>query len=193
MGNETIQKRKHYRQAEVEAMYRRNPNPVQRYEITMTIENPPGPFDSVKGYAQYEAPDCIYLMNPAEGVHNQPMTTIDVSFRKIDDRKYSAVFYEDAMLNEDYFGTGVCKWKFTFARAELKATGADNETTFVLSFASKETRSSKAITSYFWKGSYPREGAAAFSDFGFPSPETYKPSLRDELFTISFDIEAAAL
>jgi hypothetical protein len=173
-----------YSQDDVEAMYRKNPNPQRRYAIAMVIENPPGAFDHVKWYAQYEAPDCVYLMNPVEGVHSRPMTTIELTFTKDAEARYSAVLYEDAMLDEDYFGTGVCRWQLTFARVELKATGATEETTFVSTLSSDELKLGQAVRSYFWKGSYPKDPLPGYSDSGFPHPETFKPELRDELFSI---------
>ncbi len=33
----------------------------------------------------------------------------------------------DRMLDEDYYGRGVCHWEFTGAGAMLKATGAEED------------------------------------------------------------------
>ncbi len=37
--------------ADGDPIYRKNPHPTQAYRITMTIENAPGPFGYISGFA----------------------------------------------------------------------------------------------------------------------------------------------
>jgi hypothetical protein len=54
-----------------------------------------------------------------------------VELRKVAEGEYRGTLYVDRMLDEDYYGRGVCKWEFTGAGAMLKATGAEEETRFL--------------------------------------------------------------
>lgn len=157
VNDETAAPPRAYTQAEVAEMYRLNPAPKRRYDITMTMENAPGPFADVKGYAQYSAPDCIYMLDSAAGVHARPEHTLDIDFRKVDETTYVGSIYLDAILDQDYFGKGMCRWGLTFARAELKATGAENEALFVPGFSSDDVADANIVKNYMQKKFYPSD------------------------------------
>jgi hypothetical protein len=59
------------------------------------------------------------------------------------------------MLDEDYYGRGVCKWEFTGAGAMLKATGAEEETRF-LSFIEAAPSEGETETRHYPRSDYPR-------------------------------------
>lgn len=186
MNNDTAAHAPAYTQEEVLSMTRLNPAPKRRYDITMKIENAPGPFGYVKGYAQYIAPDCIYLLDRFAGVHAKPERTLDIDFRKVDDTTYVGSIYLDAILDEDYFHSGVCKWKFIDVRADLMSTGHQSETTFLPRLDDTEVLQKKSVKFYFLSGSYPSEGGErGFSSSGRRDPNEYRPELRDRTFAIS--------
>jgi len=118
--------------------YKQNPNPKQRYDITMTIADAPGPFASIEGIAQYQAPDCWYTLNKLEGVHANPEQVLPITYTRVNDTTYVGTVYLDAMLDEDYYGRGVCHWTLTFASTSLKATGGAVETKFGASISKKD-------------------------------------------------------
>ncbi|MFB5204607.1 DUF502 domain-containing protein, partial [Stenotrophomonas sp. 3diitr2024] len=56
--------------------------------------------------------------NPTSGY----LEIVPVELRKVADGEYRGTLYVDRMLDEDYYGRGVCHWEFTGAGAMLKAT-----------------------------------------------------------------------
>jgi hypothetical protein len=179
------EKKKAYRQAEVEAMYRRNPNPTQRYDITMTIENAPGPFEDVRWGAQYDAPGCVYLIDRFAGVHGNVSTAFPVDFKKVDSTTYVGTVYLDAMLDEDYFGNGICKWKLTGAYVRLRATGKDEETLFVSFASEEEVIAQKPTKSFYLSDQYPFSNVDGVKDSGEKSIHKFKKEYRENLFSIT--------
>src|SRR5882757_6778438 len=88
--------------------YKLNLNPKRAYEITLTISDAPGTFQSIQSLASYVAPNCQYTVNKFEGVVSNPNKSVPLAFKKISDSAYVSTLYLDAMLDEDYFDTGVC-------------------------------------------------------------------------------------
>lgn len=106
---------------------KRNPAPQEKYLVTMVIEGAPRPFDKVEGKVQYDIPvgddDCIpvdYTIAPG-GTKNNPSEDVPIVFRKLSDNEYQAEVYLDALLDEDYYGLGVCRWQLTAVAAFLTA------------------------------------------------------------------------
>jgi len=165
--------------------FRVNPNPKRRYDITMTIKDAPGPFGYAGFGVQYDAPDCIYWSDKIAGTTSSPMRMLKLPIRKIDDATYVTTVYLDAMLDENYYGDGVCHWQLTDVTGGLKATGADGETGFGIDISPKLITDQESVTKYFWKGGYPSSRVPNYADFGFTDPNKYRQELRDELFTIT--------
>lgn len=167
--------------------YKRNPDPKRHYEVTMTIADAPGPFDSVEGFAQYEAPDCVFTLDSVAGVHSIPRYRMPIDYRKVDESTYVGAIYLDAMLDEDYFGNGACHWKFTSTTVVLKATGAHAETGFVPSIDHDQMVAQQPTSSYFMKQFYPRvEKLDDFSEFGQTDRSQFASYIEDDdLFTIA--------
>ena len=180
-----IESVKSYSAAEVEAKYRQNPSPQQRYDIMMTIENAPGPFELVRWSAQYEAPECIYTMSKFAGVHSRPHTAINVDFKKMNETTYVGSVYLDAMLDEDYFGNGACIWRMTFFNVSLMATGTNLETRFLASISEKTVTSKEKTIVYYAKIRYPRSQMDNFTDSGHTDINRYKPEIRNDVFSIN--------
>ncbi|RZA36948.1 MAG: hypothetical protein EOP92_02715 [Lysobacteraceae bacterium] len=167
--------------------FRINPQPKRRYDITMTIRDAPGPFGMVKFWAHYLAPDCMYWTDKFAGTTGRPTHTIEMPFQKLDDTTYVGTVYLDGMLDEDYYGDGVCHWQLSEVAVGLQATGAQDETGFVPDVGPDSVVSQESVTKYFWKGGYPNSRIPSYSDFGFSDPQRYKPEIQDELFSITLD------
>jgi len=165
--------------------FRIDPDPKRRYDITMTIKDAPGPFGYVGFGAQYDAPDCMYWSDKIAGTTSSPMRMLKLPIRKIDDATYVTTVYLDAMLDENYYGDGVCHWQLTDVTGGLKETGADGETGFGIDISPKLITDQESVTKYFWKGGYPSSRVPNYADFGFSDPNKYRQELRDELFTIT--------
>jgi len=166
--------------------FRVNPNPKRRYDITMTIKDAPGPFGHVGFGAQYDAPDCRYWTSKFAGTTSSPMRILTPPIKKLDDTNYVATVYLDAMLDEDYYGDGVCHWQLTSVTGGLKATGADVETGFWADISPETVVTQKSAVNYFWKERYPREeGYDNFPALGSKTLDNVPSERRDEYFTVT--------
>lgn len=103
-----------------------NPHPKMRYEITMTIQGAPGPFDSVDGFVQYKVSNdrCVPL-TPISGATLPPEKSVPIEFSHVSDNVYKGTLYVDLLQDEDYFGLGICHWAIVAATASLKAGKVD--------------------------------------------------------------------
>ena len=164
--------------------YKQNPQPKQAYRITIEIKNAPGPFESVKGFAQYAAPNCRHITDHLAGASAIPERTLPINYVKVDDSTYVGIVHLDAMLDEDYFGREICRWEFTSSRIELKAFEDEYAATFVAYYDLEQLASSQERKSFYWKRGYPIEEVPGFNDSGLASPEEFKPEIKHELFSI---------
>ena len=167
--------------------YKQNPNPKQRYDITVTIADAPGPFESVEGFAQYEASDCVFVLDRFAGVTSKPRYRMPIVIRKINESTHVGTIYLDAMLDEDYFGKGACHWQFTSTTVMMKASGEKTESLFSASLSLIQVSKLESVKTYFRKEVYPRvPDFEGFSSSGQVDRSKFVPSLSDDdLFTIA--------
>lgn len=162
-------------------------NPKQAYQVVMTIENAPGPFGLIEGSAQYDVAnhkECGYI-DPVSETISRINTHPPIEWKPTGNGQYITTVYADLMQDEDYYGRGICRWKFTAASALMRATGAETETRFLPGISAEEIMAGTPLTLYFWKGGYPKESMDDYADFGYSDPNKFKAELRDELFTIT--------
>jgi hypothetical protein len=165
-----------------------NPHPKMRYEITLTIEGAPGPFDAVEGSTGYEVENssCVPL-TPFSGATLVPRKHIPMALTRVSDKVYRGELYVDLLQDEDYFGLGLCRWSMPFADIDLQIRNL----AFAHAIALKDILASKSVTRYFNNRSYfsedarsrkdghPRvsSGNAERSDFGAESKNTFSTTL----------------
>ncbi len=131
---------------------KQNPNPKQRYEVTMSIQDAPGPFDSVTGYVLYKVQnDLCVPISPGIGARMPPYTKEPLQLKRAGDL-YVGEFYADRMLDEDYYGLGLCKWAITVATVQLKARTNIFDATFYGS--PDKIVPEKPLTLYFFSTIY---------------------------------------
>ena len=118
--------------------YRVNPNPTKKYEITVRAKNAPGPLQLTRGSTEFMAPNCRYTIERFAGVTGSPRVSIPVEFKPVGDGVYKGYVYLDQMLDENYWGQGVCNWKMTFTSAALGVTSAGGQTEFSNSISLEE-------------------------------------------------------
>lgn len=107
------------------------------------------------------------------------------------------LFYADAVLDEDYFGEGICRWQPENFGASFKATGKAEETEFNISDVMENLTKTNTLTKYYWKGAYPylrKEDGSIYDDgntvsFGADSPDGYGYDRQKDLFTITVTLE----
>lgn len=133
-----------------------NPHPKMRYEITLTIEGAPGPFDSVNGSAGYEVTNgaCVPL-TPFSGAKLTPHKNVPMSLSIVNDTTYKGDIYVDLLTDEDYFGRGLCRWSMRFVDFDLEI----GNLAFAHSISLDNVLAGKSDTRYFNNLSYVSEDA----------------------------------
>jgi hypothetical protein len=171
-----------------DTMIKENPNPKQAYRIEMRIENAPGPFGLVEGSAHYDVQnhdECGKINNIA-GTIPRIMASPEITWVHKGEGVYETVVHADRLLDEDYYGRGVCHWAMTGAGAILKATGAEGETRFLPNISAADVVSGKAVTLHFVADRYPTvEAYKDFADFGETDLTSFKPEFQDKVFTVT--------
>lgn len=169
-----------------------NPAPKQAYELVLTLKDAPGPFAIVEGVAQYDASnyaDCGRIV-PATGTAGRITSQESVTLHKISENEYRGTFYLDRMLDEDYYGRGVCHWALTGVGAMLRATTGEADTRFLTYFKKERMNAGSPLTLYYPKVAYPRaELAANYPASGKEDPSAYKEELRDALFSTTTTVQ----
>ncbi|HZF97240.1 MAG TPA: hypothetical protein VEY92_03160 [Pseudoxanthomonas sp.] len=169
-----------------------NPQPKHAYEITMTFADAPGPFASMLGLVQYDVVTQECLSPPKDnpggaGMHMTRHVPFEVT--RVSDVEYRGTVYADGILDEEYYGRGICRWQLTQARVHLKATGAEEETLFNASISAEPLLAEKTEKIYFLKASYPRHPQSTLDDFpdsGQPDIENLPPQFTEkDFFTIT--------
>ena len=130
---------------------KKNPHPTKRYELTVTAEAP-GPWDSVRGYINYDVVnlDCT-RKNEFLGVHIQPQGVgIDIELTRVDEKTWKGHFFRDYLLDEDYYGLGVCHWD----AASVSSLFVVHDKNFAAGTVLEDGRQKGALTKYFRKVDY---------------------------------------
>ena len=90
-----------------------NPNPTQRYEITVELIDPPRDIQKITGVAKFGVGTraCLPYREKIARV------TIGASYKKefllvrVSDNTYKGHIFLDWPIDEDYYGLGVCEWR----------------------------------------------------------------------------------
>jgi hypothetical protein len=164
-----------------------HPQPKLAYQLTMVIENAPGPFAMIEGSAQYDVSNYKTCgeRNPVSGTRSRISTHPPIEWKSMGNGQYVAMVYPDLMVDEDYYGNGVCHWKLMGASALLKATGAETETRFLPALDIEDILAEKTVKLYFWGGYYPRAKSQNFPDFGEKNISNVPVDQQGEFFTIT--------
>ena len=169
--------------------YRKNPRPADIYDLTITINDPPGPFQVVEGWVQYQITnmDCLPPANFFSGVQTTPISTsLPIKLERTGSGRYQGRVALDGLINGDYFGHGICRFMTVGPAIRLKATGAADETRFIASVDAEDMADAVELTSLYWRGHYPREEKiAGYPDYCHTSPDKFVEHLRGELFSVT--------
>ncbi|HEY0662504.1 MAG TPA: hypothetical protein VGD21_14435, partial [Lysobacter sp.] len=165
---------------------RRNPHPQERYEITMTIRDAPGPLANIGGSVQYDVDNWLDCM-PEKfdfplGVHREkPEEFLPLSFERIAENVFRTEITADALRDEDYHDLGVCRWKLTVVKPSLQGKTA----LFMPRITLDELRAQRPKTEYFANAIYSATDLEGWPESGEESPSKFSEEIRNELFTIT--------
>ena len=132
-----------------EVAVRRAPAPLERYEISAVFEGLPAAVDSFTGVARFSVsnPECAPLDagRAYGGVRLAPRHELVLEWRSIGDGAYRANADLDALRDENYFGLGVCRWRFDGVDVRFSVRDAQ----FVHGIAAQEVRGSRLRRGYY--------------------------------------------
>ncbi|MBD8873468.1 hypothetical protein [Rhodanobacter sp. DHB23] len=129
---------------------KKNPHPVKRYEVIATADAP-GPWDSVSGTVFFDIVnvDCV-PQGSFTGGRNIPNASHEFEMARTGEKTWKGHFHRDLLLDEDYFGKGVCHWDATGMGPVFVAHGA----TFSPTRGLKQAMQAGSYTEYFKKSAY---------------------------------------
>lgn len=173
-----------------EHLYRLNPSPKQGVDIEFEVHDAPGTFADAMSNANYQSFNCNYVTSEWAGARASPSKMTPLPVTRLDTNRFVVTVYQDGLLDEDYFGTGVCHWELTAVSLGLRATGAADDTAYAVLLGSKDIMPGHTVQQYYWKGSYPRtntptESGIAPSVSGVSKPDDLLQGFRDNVFSIT--------
>jgi hypothetical protein len=157
-----------------------NPHAKMRYEITVKIDDAPGPFESVQAIAQYDvANDRCVPLTPGSGATIPPDKSVPITLTKSGENTYHGEVYVDLLEDADYYGLGVCHWTMSSVSMYLQ----HQKLTFPPSISLANIIAQKSETRYFNKRSYAQADTQRV-DTGNPNRADFK-SEADNTFSVS--------
>jgi hypothetical protein len=179
--------------AEIQTRLRDNPARQQRYELTVTLHDAPGPFKYIRAIANDSAPNCSYLIaGKFAGAYAKPEVSRRLDLIHVSDTEWKGIFYTDALLDEDYgFDKGVCHWQLDGIVVSFSANGKHEDTLFEASMVHDGIQTGNPKAFYFNKTSYPRlsrikDGEAGNKYSGLIDRSLYNPDV--DLFSATMSI-----
>jgi hypothetical protein len=165
---------------------KKNPHPVQRYEVIATADTP-GPWDSVKGYVSFKVTnlDCV-PQDSFTGARNVPNTNFDFEMERTGPKSWVGHFYRDTLQDEDIFGRGVCKWDASTVGAEFIVHG----TSFTSSDLLTTLINHGPETAYFKKSDFLNGADNEGGSLGFSSKNPLYTADPGAFFPITITVEA---
>lgn len=169
---------------------RRKPDPTA-YEVTMTIEDAPGPFGSIEGVMQYETAlddPCMPDLGGMAGTRMRLKEYVPVLLESVGDNRYRGIYYTDLLVDDDYYGLGICRWSMVAARVTLRAGVGEGDANFFENIFYDDLVSKDRVKVYFWQGHYPKETIPGMNIPGQEDIGKFKPNALEQLFSLEFAI-----
>lgn len=180
---------------EAKPTYRENPDPRQVRGVEVRVAGAPGAFQDVGGTMQFNVvnTDCLPPPDANPGGHTSPVPMHMIPFELFqgEDGVYRSTVFMDGMLDEDYHGRGVCRWKLVNVQVGLKATGAPGETLFMADLPGAELVPGAQRVITYLKAGYPRHPETTLEDpfsSGNVQPAGAAPLVDDAHFSITLDV-----
>ena len=176
----------------------KNPNAKQAYQLKVQIKDAPvGGFKRATAWVYFDVEnvkDCGYYIGwPYNGTVPDIERSIAFPLNQLSPTEYEGTFYTDWGKDGDFFGKGVCHWRFRNVGASFGATGADGETSFGLAFHNTGTDDvfavNKPLTRFYLKEDYPAFSKIPnYSSIPIGNISYFKP---EEIFSITITVQEA--
>lgn len=169
-----------------------NPHPGARYEITLTVQDAPGPFDAIEASVDYQVANeqCVPLA-PVSGARLTPRKHLTIALSRVATNVYKGELYLDRLADQDYFGLGVCRWSVTGAGAILRIGGTEFSAPIFLEDIVTKQPASRFFSALSYRESAPLPqgqepwvdaGSARRSDFKDPNSTFSATLVAEEKF-----------
>lgn len=165
-----------------------NPQPTAGYRMRLKIEKAPGSFEIIEMGAQYDVrnEDQCGKIHPMTGTPGRLTTSRATPLTRISPNEYEGVLYLDRMLDEDYFGRGVCHWEMSSAVAHVVAGDRREDTIFSVRLDASGVVSAASVKRYYANMIYPRaDGTGGIPFHGKQAVEEYLPHIRSSVFSLT--------
>lgn len=98
-----------------------NPNPVERYAITVRLVDPPPDIQGISGVAHFGTDrGCLPYRERINRITISARYEHPFALEPIGDNTYRGHIYLDWPVDEDYYGLGVCHWKLHIAAVNIR-------------------------------------------------------------------------
>lgn len=169
-----------------------NPQPRLAYEFRIQLGQtggsmPAAPFAMVEATAQFDASNAAQcgkssgLSGAVPGMSSHET----VRLTRVSPTEYVGTVYADTIVDQDYYGRGVCHWKLTEARVALRASDAPAASRFVAALPADQILAGGSLLRYFWQGYYPSFEQRSATDFGRSDLKTVPAHQQDQFFTVT--------
>ncbi|MDC7806177.1 hypothetical protein PQS31_04985 [Luteimonas sp BLCC-B24] len=163
-----------------------NPAPRDAYDIRVVLRGAPGPFAEIDAAAQYDvtnAGECGEPQ-PLSGAVPRISTTEKVALTRVSDTEFVGRVFMDQVLDEDYYGRGVCHWKFVETRVSMRESSDPMATWFVAAIDAEEIVRRASAATFFSSVHYPKAEIDNYANFGHESLDHVDAKDRGEFFEV---------
>jgi hypothetical protein len=170
---------------------KQNPAPKHSYALALRFAGLPAAVTRLSVTANYEVDnlDCVPVdyTKAMGGVRLPPEQRIELTLQRIDDHTYATTVHEDAFLDEDYYGLGVCHWALGTASVHFHSPS----TQFVGGISADQLTAEAEVTEHYLVRDFTQKPAVGDVVFGEDSANFYLASLGPQFkLTISARREA---
>ena len=170
---------------------KQNPAPREAYALQIEFAGLPASVTELTGTADFEVAnrDAVPLDHSKAlgGVRLPPQHSVPLVFRRIDDTRFAASFQKDALLDEDYFGLGVCEWSLTSVSVHFRSP----VTHFVGGFSGDRLHDGVTVVQHYLVRDFSEKPASMDQVFGEESADFYRPAAGPQ-FTLTISARREA-
>lgn len=170
-----------------------NPAPRDAYDIRVVLEDPPGPFAEIDAAAQYDVanPGECGEPHPLSGAVPRISTNEFVKLRRMSDTEFVGRVFADQVLDEDYYGRGVCHWEFIEVRVAFRASADPMSSWFIATLQAEAIRKGSSKATFFWAGHYPKAEIDNYSTIGHTTLDHVEDANKHEFFEVEISAQQA--
>ena len=156
---------------------RQNPAPKRVYVLALRFTGLPAAVTRLSVTANYEVDnlDCVPLdyTKALGGIRLPPEQRIELTLQRVDESTYTTTVHEDAFLDEDYYGLGVCHWSLGTASAHFHSPS----TQFVGGISADQLVAEAEVTEHYLVRDFAQKPAVGDVVFGEDKSDFYLASL----------------